>query len=66
MKSQKFYLSGDNFVVYAEAGVNVALNKPAQQSTTYGATWSPDKAVDGAPLQCRNLNEGDNQFTSTL
>ena len=66
MKSQKFYLSGDNFVVYAEAGVNVALDKPAHQSSTYGAIWSADKAVDGAPSQCSNLNEGDNQFTFTL
>mgnify|MGYP001801782514 FL=1 len=66
MKSQKFYLSGDNFAEYAEAGVNVALNKPAHQSTTYGATWSADKAVDGALSQCSNLNEGDNQFTFTL
>ena len=55
MKSQKFYLSGDNFAEYAEAGVNVALNKPAQQSTQYGATWSADKAVDGAPSDRKSV-----------
>ena len=56
-----------------DAQINVALNKPATQSSTYERTITPNRgpreasvAVDGIPSQCSGLAQSDGAYSHTL